>query len=65
MGEVAKDCFSLVTKVDSITNEEHYVCKALKQTYCSEGKCNFYRPKSEVDIYQLESSIRNYNSSSE
>ncbi len=35
-------------------------CKALKELYCKNEDCKFYKPYHEVDTTQIEKDIRNY-----
>lgn len=49
-----KDCFAF------IETNAHQECKALKELYCKNEKCNFYKKRSQVNINQIEEDIKKY-----
>lgn len=49
-----KDCFAYVEK------KGHQGCRALKELYCKDRKCRFYKRKYEVDSEEIENSIKEY-----
>ena len=49
-----KDCFAFVEK------NNHEGCKALKELYCKNDKCRFYKRKCEVSLGEIEKSIKKY-----
>ena len=51
---VEKDCFAFTIK------NGHYGCRALKELYCKDRKCRFYKGKYEIDSEEIENSIKEY-----
>lgn len=49
---IQEDCFAIN---DNLTN-----CKCLDKLYCKTEECKFYRPKDELNWYQLENEISKY-----
>ena len=50
--EVKENCFAYNTKQNK--------CMALRDTYCTVEKCNFYKPETEVDKSEIKRSINIY-----
>ncbi len=48
-----KDCFAY-------PSEGHTECYCLTKCYCKKEKCNFYKPKNQVSIDEIEGAIRRY-----
>ena len=51
---INRDCFAFKEKGG------HQGCRALKDLYCKNEECRFYKSKSEVDIEEIEKSIKEY-----
>lgn len=51
---IKEDCFSYVEK------NKHQGCKALKELYCKQEKCKFYKSKEEINIEKIEEDIKSY-----
>ena len=49
-----KDCFAFVEK------NGHEGCKALKELYCKNDGCRFYKRKCEVSLEEIEKSVKEY-----
>lgn len=49
-----KDCFAYIVK------NGHAGCKALKELYCKNEKCNFYKKRSQINMNQIEEDIKKY-----
>lgn len=48
-----KDCYAY-------PSEGHTECYCLSKCYCKNEKCNFYKPKDQVSIGEIENDIRKY-----
>ena len=51
---INKDCFAYIER------KGHEGCKALKDLYCKNEECRFYKRKSKVDLEEIEKSIKEY-----
>lgn len=52
MAEIKNDCFSY--------NPIKRQCEGLKELYCKNEDCKFYQNMKDVDVYEIERSVRNY-----
>lgn len=50
--EIKKDCFAYDTK--------HKYCDILKELYCRNEECKFYKNRAEVDKRKIEEDIKRY-----
>ena len=55
----AEKCFALVEKEKKLKIERD--CNCLNKLYCNKKDCNFYKPKSEVNIRKMNYELRRYN----
>lgn len=49
-----RDCFAFAEK------NNHQGCRALKELYCKKEECRFYKRKWEVNLEEIEESIKEY-----
>lgn len=49
-----RDCFAYMER------KGHKDCKALKDLYCKNEECRFYKRKSEVNLEKIEKVIKEY-----
>lgn len=50
--EIKKDCFAYDTR--------HKYCNVLKELYCRNEDCKFYKNRTEVDTRKIEEDIKKY-----